>query len=287
MVSEPNKSALRKSRWYRYVEENACIIRRNSALKISAWGKGYGFVWVKTREVYIYSVYISPNCTTGKYEEFLQALQTSIVQHGRKVVVGGDFNAKSHLWGAPLEDRRGGMLVDWLNSNDLVVANTGDSPTFVRGRSESHIDITITSDGEARLIRGWKVLDDMSLSLHRYIVFELCWEGEGQEEICWSRGELMKGSFTEAIRQNRILSEEGIELEVFMNELCRVHKNETMRRRKDAHENNIYWWTEETETQRRETLVARRRYMKSRGRTTEDVCRERDTRNNVKSSGKQ
>lgn len=51
--------------------------------------------------------------------------------------------------------------------------NDGRAPTFVRGTSESHIDIMFASVTVRRSVSDWRVRDDESLSLHKYISFDL------------------------------------------------------------------------------------------------------------------
>lgn len=49
----------------------------------------------------------------------------------------------------------------------------GHSPTFERGSSRSHIDVTFSSGNLRNKINNWRILDIKSLSLHRYISFSL------------------------------------------------------------------------------------------------------------------
>jgi hypothetical protein len=58
-------------------------------------------------------------------------------------------------------------------SLDLHVCNIGDSPTFVRGASESFIDVTFASRALCQKVSNWRVLDVDSLSLHQYITFDI------------------------------------------------------------------------------------------------------------------
>lgn len=89
------------------------------------------------------------------------------------LLITGDFNAKSPEWGSPVEDQRGRLLAEFIAPMDMTVANTGVEPSFVRGASRSWIDVTM-----ARRIhvKDWMVRDKESLSLHRYIVFDVLME---------------------------------------------------------------------------------------------------------------
>ncbi|KAE9536822.1 hypothetical protein AGLY_006884 [Aphis glycines] len=75
----------------------------------------------------------------------------------------GDFNSKSGNWGSPLEDERGALLADRMASMDLTVCNKGGSPTFVRGNSGTHIDITFASSRLALKVCEWEVLEVYSV----------------------------------------------------------------------------------------------------------------------------
>lgn len=68
LVSEPNKTMARKKAWFSDEAYDACIIKRNLKLKISERGKGKGFVWIRVDNLYIYSIYVSPNSTETRYE---------------------------------------------------------------------------------------------------------------------------------------------------------------------------------------------------------------------------
>lgn len=142
------------------------------------------------------SVYIVATVHRTDYEDFILRLELSIRASTLPCVVAGDFNAKSQFWGSPKEDVRGTILVDMMSALDLHVCNDG-SPTFVRGQSLSHIDITLVSRPIAGRVSKWKVLDSESLSLHKYISFTLKsmlpWRpAENREQAGWSTRSLNK-----------------------------------------------------------------------------------------------
>lgn len=65
------------------------------------------------------------------------------------------------------------MLSEWAAALDLILANRGDAPTIQRGASESVIDLTWSSQEVAPSIQRWTVTHEKSLSLHRYILFDI------------------------------------------------------------------------------------------------------------------
>lgn len=58
----------------------------------------------------------------------------------------------------------GGII--WRIGYQLRVVNTGESPTFVRVAVATIIDVTMSRTIN---IRKWRVLEEVSLSHHRYI----------------------------------------------------------------------------------------------------------------------
>ena len=61
-------------------------------------------------------------------------------------IILGDVNAKHHLWGSPISDRRGIIISDIIYDNHLTILNDG-SPTFFNAKLniKSHLDITACS----------------------------------------------------------------------------------------------------------------------------------------------
>jgi len=58
-----------------------------------------------------------------------------------RVLVAGDFNAKSAIWGCPAGDRRGEVLLDWAGSLGLTLLNEGNLATCVRPQRRSIDDV--------------------------------------------------------------------------------------------------------------------------------------------------
>jgi exonuclease III len=66
-----------------------------------------------------------------------------------KVIIGGDFNAHSRIWGSSKSDRRGNLIIEALNNHNMIIMNI-DKKKRTRinnGDSEliSAIDLTIIS----------------------------------------------------------------------------------------------------------------------------------------------
>ncbi|GBO13378.1 hypothetical protein AVEN_224433-1 [Araneus ventricosus] len=75
------------------------------------------------------SVYCSPSEELGENINEISTLLLSFSQE--KIVILGDFNAKSSIWGPRNTDKRGNIVHDLINQFDLVVVNDSDSlPSF-------------------------------------------------------------------------------------------------------------------------------------------------------------
>ena len=107
-----------------------------------------------------------------------------MTKHSKSVpiVIGMDSNAHSKaLWGSSDTNARGLTLEDFVSTFNLVVLNTGSTPTFKTCRAESVIDVTLVNQEAYNLlqIKNWKVDESISFSDHRYIRFEVsCCEPE-------------------------------------------------------------------------------------------------------------
>ena len=95
-------------------------------------------------------------------------------KHKLPLIVGSDTNSRHILWGDRLTNKRGGDLLDFLESNNLQWSNTGSIPTFCNSRGHTSIvDLTITNEEGAKIVKDWSVKLDHSSSDHRYIFFQI------------------------------------------------------------------------------------------------------------------
>ncbi|KAL5259722.1 hypothetical protein ACHWQZ_G009982 [Mnemiopsis leidyi] len=89
------------------------------------------------------------------------------------LIVGADTNAHHTAWGHLTCNSRGRELLQALNANNLVLCNTGNTPTFVGRLGHSVIDITLTNTLGINLLRNWRVNSELSLSDHQALTFDL------------------------------------------------------------------------------------------------------------------
>lgn len=198
----------------------------------------------------------------------------------------GDFNGKSPEWGDHRFDRRGGLVSQLLARWQFTVANTGGSPTFLSGEARSVIDLTFSTEGLAQRIKNWEVLDEETLSDHRYISFEMA-QVRGVHARpkpsgrAWNVKSVDWEKFEESLRCAKLIDELGwVERPESLDELVRAAKKKIMeacytatpRRRSCRKGTDKYWWTEEIAELRRGCVRARRRYTRSRG--NQERCEE-------------
>lgn len=123
--------------------------------------RGDKFVAVFCGPYLIVSVYISPNLSLREYDAFLNDLSVMLSSRTDKVVVAGDFNAKSNLWGSNVTNQRGLQVVRWAAERDLRILNEGNAPTCVRSQGSSIVDLTWSSPDLHPLITNWQVRESM------------------------------------------------------------------------------------------------------------------------------
>lgn len=126
LVSEPNKSRCKDSRWFTDARKDAAIYTMGVSSGVSDYGYGNGYVWIKTVSYKIYSCYVSPNIDLQAYERIIEEISTDVLSNRRdtKIVLTGNFNAKSPVWGGQVaEDRRGEIMTTFLMATELIVVN--------------------------------------------------------------------------------------------------------------------------------------------------------------------
>ncbi|XP_024882910.1 uncharacterized protein LOC112461763 [Temnothorax curvispinosus] len=196
------------------------------------------------------------------------------------MVVAGDFNAKSALWGSPVTDRRGRILETWAAGLDLVIVNSGQVQTCVRRQGGSIIDLTWASPPVARRIEGWRVAEETeSLSDHLFIEMSLSVippEVQARRRVAESRFPrwALKKINTDLIRAAMSVSlwaedpvsssEEVDEAAGWIGDLMAAACDAAMPRIKPMVRKAAYWWTEEIAELRRSSVRARRRWLRAR-----------------------
>lgn len=71
---------------------------------------GNNFVAIHCETFLFVSIYISPNICLRDYNTVLNNLSDVLGNRTDKIIIGGDFNAKSQLWGALRTNGKGSLL---------------------------------------------------------------------------------------------------------------------------------------------------------------------------------
>lgn len=103
----------------------------------------------------------------------LQAALLEAAKTRTPVVIGADANAHHTIWGSTDTNERGESLIEYILGNNLQICNRGNEPTFITSVRQEVLDITLTNEHAANLIRSWKVSQDHSMSDHRYLEFDM------------------------------------------------------------------------------------------------------------------
>ncbi|CAH2092237.1 unnamed protein product [Euphydryas editha] len=95
-----------------------------------------GFVVAKLEGIYYYSCYAPPSLTLDEFKNLVDRLTEDAKQY-TPIAIAGDFNAWAVDWGSKETNARGKILLESMSSLDVVLLNSGDKPTFVRGEANS------------------------------------------------------------------------------------------------------------------------------------------------------
>ena len=107
-VSEPNLTWPGNQHGYKNGEGTAGIVNSSRRYGVHSYGTGRCFVWVGFDTFFLYSVYITPNCTATEFLGNLQDLETDLRTKKGQLIITGDFNAKHSCWEERPRTRGGG-----------------------------------------------------------------------------------------------------------------------------------------------------------------------------------
>ncbi|XP_011861252.1 PREDICTED: uncharacterized protein LOC105558273 [Vollenhovia emeryi] len=247
----------------------------------SVFYRSDNIVGVLTKGLYIISVYISPNTSTATFLNFADRLCDAIEMSAGPVIVSGDFNSKSTLWGAAVSNRRGEILARLADQFDLVLLNQGTAPTCVRPQGSSVVDLTWASSACAGRVMNWHVNKSVeTLSDHRAILFSFDssnartdiglaprvyprWSFAGlDEDLLCSTFEFLSSGISEDDSPGNLAAAVCGYMANACDVAARKSGPRTLRRA-------VYWWNEEIANLRRVCTVARRKFSRA-GRNHSD-----------------
>lgn len=228
----------------------------------------------KGRKLFLVSVYIEPkddeNGTLNRLEAFLRSHEQA------HILIGGDFNGWHTSWGSVKSNKRGIEVNNLIITNDLIIGNSGNSPTFetiTHGSSrQSIIDLTLLSHKTSQKIKDWEVNPDVCPSCeHKAITFKLNLE---EIKICkkkkqstfkynttytdWS---IFDDEMESAMKDNK-MTEVNIEalnerqIDKYITETTQIIQRvcDKTCKRKNPFKTYTPWWNSELETLKKEVI---------------------------------
>ncbi|GIY68090.1 hypothetical protein CDAR_453051 [Caerostris darwini] len=194
----------------------------------------------------------------------------------KHMIIFGDFNAKSRVWGRRNLEERGSKLLLFCHQHELNIENSPDSfPTFTSTRGESWIDLLLTKNITADL--SLDILDEVTNSDHNLLVLQypLTQTAPGKRKRIYLNANnwlSIKTAISGILDPNldfALLSENEINSHIkdIQNKIFEAscssyipRTNHLQRKKK----NRAFWWTSELEIKRSKTRALRRLYQKER-----------------------
>jgi len=124
-------------------------------------------VKLQTNTIKIVNTYHAPNTMLceDQYRLLFQVFN-------RDVIILGDLNAYSTVFGASTTDNRGRLLEELMDEHNIVTLNTGAGTYVRRTGVTSHLDISMANINIAR-VANWSVLNDTLGSDHLPVIIKL------------------------------------------------------------------------------------------------------------------
>lgn len=97
----------------------------------------------------LYSCYVSPSLSSVGFYRLLRNIEASAAEHretGINIIVAGDFNAHSTVWGDVRTDLRRESQCALTAFLELAFVNTGREPTFFLRGKGSVVELTLMSE---------------------------------------------------------------------------------------------------------------------------------------------
>ncbi|XP_056630743.1 uncharacterized protein LOC130441197 [Diorhabda sublineata] len=131
-----------------------------------------GFVAASVEGIRFYSCYAPPSLSIGDFTDFLDRLIEDAKQY-HPVAIAGDFNSWAVDWSSKHTNARGKALLEAFITLDVVLLNSGDTPTYTKDDASSIVDLTFVRSSLAKGNDKWEVLDIYTASDHHTIFWEI------------------------------------------------------------------------------------------------------------------
>ena len=282
------------SRWIGDLDNSVAIITGSSTgSSLSPLETGSGYVVAGWRQYVIVGIYFSPNRSLAEFEIFLDSIKAAIFRQSlNKILVLGDFNAKSRAWGNVTSDSKGKAVQVWALLSGLFLLNMGSEHTCVRHNGGSVVDLSFASPSIACNVSSWRVEKEVeTLSDHLYIRFEVSTQavsmvrprGLSRRFPRWALGQLNINLAKEAaivanwsfqgsvIGPSSNIEELAGRMRDQLTKLCDAAMPRARRRLRCR---QVFWWTTKIAEMRVSCNRARRAYTRCRRRNGFDSALE-------------
>ncbi|XP_071644122.1 uncharacterized protein [Temnothorax longispinosus] len=158
-----------------------------------------------------------------------------------------------------------------MSTLDVVLLNSGNKPTFVRGDASSTVDLTFVSSSLAKGNCFWKVLDTYTASDHCAILWEVS-TGKTTGEVYrkfntlgWKVSAFDTAVYTVALDTQPINSGNAEnKSEELMKRITEACDASMPRKRGINNLPSMHWWNDHIATLRKECLIKRRASQRGR-----------------------
>lgn len=259
VVSEPNKKCVADIKWIKDKRTDVAVLLVNKKLEVGITRVEEGYVCIGLKQCQLFACYSSPNISFEEFKNYTDRIMQDHKDGGGESIIMGDLNIKSPMWGSPTTDARGRYWAEWLDMLNLVVLNTGEVPTFIRGSCESFIDVTCATQGIAKQIEKWQVMEEETLSDHSFIYFEIKGARGYKEKLIektkvvydWEVFEILLNWKVTGMEEPKNVEQ----MTSILQEICAVSQVNKNREKKSR---VPYWWNNEISDARRRCIEKRR-----------------------------
>jgi hypothetical protein len=120
-----------------------------------------GLVGIGVGDILCFSDYCSPNLRKREFLDFIDRVH-GVIKEGtrtnKRVVVAGDFNAKSASWGGEITDKKGRVLMEIQCDYGMFPLSLNHRYTFYRNGRTSCPNIISATNELSEMYGGSKVL---------------------------------------------------------------------------------------------------------------------------------
>ena len=191
------------------------------------------------KTITVCSIYLPPSMAfnTNDFYDLLHQLPPPIL-------ITGDFNSHSTLWGCTKLDRRGKMVEDILTKHNLCILNDASS-TYIHPAtgSSSAIDLSICSP-DIFLDMQWKTLDDLCGSDHYPISISFGSIETSSAVPSWKLRKADWPSFSKKASEELGYSNPAVSFDEFSEKLITIAKNNIPKSKFSVRKHNTVWFND-------------------------------------------